>query len=243
MYKAATLFWTSRGFAVVDVFYGGSTGYGRPYRDALKGQWGIADVEDCVAAARFLADRGDVDPDRLAIRGGSAGGYTTLAALTFQPDVFAAGLSHFGIADLELIHKDGHKFESRYDEGLIAPYDTEEGRQVFHDRSPIHFFDRVRAPMLILQGLEDRVVPPSQVDAMEEMLDPRGVPYVALRFEGEGHGFRRAETRRAAYEAELGFLGRVFGFTPADDVPPLEIPGLDEFRAATSRGTGGGATT
>jgi dipeptidyl aminopeptidase/acylaminoacyl peptidase len=236
-------FFTSRGIAVVDVDYRGSTGYGRPYRDALKGQWGIADVEDCVAAARFLADRGDVDPDRLAIRGGSAGGYTTLAALTFQPDVFAAGLSHFGIADLELIHKDGHKFESRYDEGLIAPYHTEEGRQVFHDRSPIHFFDRVRAPMLILQGLEDRVVPPSQVDAMEEMLDPRGVPYVALRFEGEGHGFRRADTRRAAYEAELGFLGRVFGFTPADDVPRLEIPGLDEFRAATSRGTGGGATT
>ena len=224
-------FFTSRGIAVVDVDYRGSTGYGRPYRDALKGQWGIADVEDCVAAAQHLVAEGLVDPARLAIRGGSAGGYTTLAALTFRPEVFAAGLSHFGIADLELIHVDGHKFESRYDEGLLGPWDTEAGRRVFRDRSPIHFLERVRAPMLIFQGLDDRVVPPSQVDAMEAAFAPRGIPYVAMRFEGEGHGFRKVETKRAVYAAEIAFLGRVFGFTPADDVPAIDVPGLDAWEA------------
>jgi dipeptidyl aminopeptidase/acylaminoacyl peptidase len=229
-------FLTSRGIAVVDVDYRGSSGYGRPYRDALKGAWGIADVEDCVAAARHLVDQGLVDPARLAIRGGSAGGYTTLAALTFRPEVFAAGLSHFGIADLELIHADGHKFESRYDEGLLGPWDTEEGRRIFRERSPIHYLDRVRAPMLIFQGLDDRVVPPSQVDAMEAAFAPRGIPYVAMRFDGEGHGFRKAETKRAVYAAELAFLGRVFGFTPADDVPPLDVPGLETFRAGLAAG-------
>jgi dipeptidyl aminopeptidase/acylaminoacyl peptidase len=219
-------FFTSRGIAVVDVDYRGSTGYGRPYRDALRGQWGIADVEDCVAAARYLVDRGDVDPKRLAIRGGSAGGYTTLAALTFQPEVFAAGISHFGIADLELIHQDGHKFESRYDEGLLAPW-TEEGRKVFHDRSPIHFLDRCEAPMLLFQGLDDKVVPPSQLDAMVEAFTARGVPHVAMTFEGEGHGFRKAESRRATYRAELGFLACVFDFEPADPgIEPLDIPGF-----------------
>ena len=224
-------FFTSRGIAVVDVDYRGSSGYGRPYRDALKGQWGIADVEDCVAAALHLVAEGLVDPARLAIRGGSAGGYTTLAALTFRPEVFAAGLSHFGIADLELIHVDGHKFESRYDEGLLGPWDTDEGRRIFRERSPIHFLDRVRAPMLIFQGLDDRVVPPSQVDAMEAAFKPRGIPYVAMRFEGEGHGFRKAESKRAVYATELAFLGRVFGFTPADDVPEIDVPGLDAWEA------------
>ena len=217
-------FFTSRGIAVVDIDYRGSNGYGRPYRDALQGQWGIADVEDCVAAARFLVDRGSADPARMAIRGGSAGGYTTLAALTFRPEVFAAGISHYGIADLELIHLDGHKFESRYDEGLLAPWP--EGRQVFRERSPIHALDRIRAPMLITQGLDDKVVPPSQVDAMEAAFHGRGVPHAVLRFEGEGHGFRRAETKRTVYAAELSFLGQVFGFTPADDIEPLPIPGL-----------------
>jgi dipeptidyl aminopeptidase/acylaminoacyl peptidase len=217
-------FFTSRGIAVVDVDYRGSTGYGRPYRDALKGRWGIVDVEDCVAAARFLVERGSVDGSRLAIRGGSAGGFTTLAALTFRPEVFAAGISHYGIADLELIHHDGHKFESRYDEGLLAPWP--EGRSVFRERSPIHVFDRIRAPMLIFQGLDDRVVPPSQVDAMVGPLHERGIPHATMTFEGEGHGFRRAETRRATYAAELSFLGQVFGFVPADDVPRLVIEHL-----------------
>jgi len=220
-------FFTSRGFGVVDVDYRGSTGYGRPYRDALNGQWGIVDVDDCVAAARFLVDRGEVDPQRLVIRGGSAGGYTTLAALAFKPDVFAAGISHFGIADLELIHKDGHKFESRYDEGLLAPW-TAEGRETFRDRSPIHHLGRMRAPILLFQGLDDKVVPPSQLDTMEEAFTERGLPFVAFRFEGEGHGFRRSETRETAYRAEIGFLARVLGFTPAGDdgIEPMEIKGL-----------------
>jgi dipeptidyl aminopeptidase/acylaminoacyl peptidase len=217
-------FFTSRGVAVVDVDYRGSTGYGRPYRDALNGQWGVADVDDCVAAARFLVDRGSVDGARMAIRGGSAGGFTTLACLAFRPDVFAAGISRYGIADLELIHEDTHKFESRYEEQLVAPWP--EGRHVFRDRSPIHALDRVRAPMLLLQGLDDRVVPPSQLDTMEAVFAAHGVPHVAVRFEGEGHGFRRAETRRAAARLELGFLARVFGFMPADGIEPLDIPGL-----------------
>jgi dipeptidyl aminopeptidase/acylaminoacyl peptidase len=229
-------FFTSRGIAVVDVDYRGSTGYGRRYRDALKGAWGIADVDDCAAAARFLADRGSVDPARMAIRGGSAGGYTALAALTFRPEVFAAGISHYGIADLELIHRDGHKFESRYDEGLLASWP--EGRQVFHDRSPIHFLDRVRAPVLVFQGLDDRVVPPSQLAAMVAAFTAMGLPHVAMSFEGEGHGFRRAETRRAVYMAELAFLGRVFGFRPTDELPPLEIPGLAAPPAATGEPPG-----
>jgi dipeptidyl aminopeptidase/acylaminoacyl peptidase len=168
----------------------------------------------------------------MAIRGGSAGGYTTLAALAFRPEVFAAGISHFGIADLELIHVDGHKFEARYDEGLLAPWP--EGRQVFRDRSPIHFLDRIRAPMLVFQGLDDKVVPPSQLEAMIAAFTARGIPHVAMTFEGEGHGFRRADTRRAVYRAELAFLGRVFGFTPAGDVEPLVIPGLPETQPARS---------
>jgi dipeptidyl aminopeptidase/acylaminoacyl peptidase len=139
--------------------------------------------------------------------------------------VFAAGISHYGIADLELIHRDGHKFESRYDEGLVAPW-TPAGREVFRDRSPIHHLGRMRAPILLFQGLDDKVVPPSQLDVMEEAFRERGLPYVAYRFPGEGHGFRRAENRRTSYEAELAFLGRVLGFTPADDVPPVEVPGL-----------------
>jgi dipeptidyl aminopeptidase/acylaminoacyl peptidase len=151
-------------------------------------------------------------------------GYTTLAALTFRPEVFAAGISHYGIADLELIHADSHKFEARYEESLVAPWAT--GRQVYRDRSPIHFLDRVRAPMLLCQGLDDKVVPPTQLDAMVAAFAARGLPHVALTFEGEGHGFRRAETKRAVYRAELAFLGRVFGFTPADDIEPMEIPGL-----------------
>jgi dipeptidyl aminopeptidase/acylaminoacyl peptidase len=218
-------FFTSRGIAVVDVDYRGSSGYGRPYRDALKGQWGIADVEDCVSAARFLVERGSVDPARMTIRGGSAGGFTALAALAFRPDAFAAGISYYGIADLELIHVDGHKFESRYDEGLLAPW-TPEGRAVFRERSPIHFLDRVRAPVLLFQGLDDRVVPPSQLDAMVAAFRAQRVPHVARTFEGEGHGFRRADTKRVVFRTELAFLGRVFGFEPDDDLPELEIPGL-----------------
>lgn len=216
--------YTSRGIAVLDVDYRGSTGYGKAYRDALKLNLGVADVDDTTAAARFLAERGDVDPARMAVCGGSAGGYTTLACLAFRPEVFAAGISLFGIADLELIHQDSHKFEARYDEWHVGPWDGDHA--VWRERSPIHSLDRIRAPLLIMQGLDDKVVPPSQVDAMERVFAGTGLPYVALRFEGEGHGFRRAETKRAQYRAEIGFLARVFGFTPADGIEPLEVPGL-----------------
>ena len=216
--------YTSRGIAVVDVDYRGSTGYGRPYRDALQGQWGLVDVDDCVAAARYLVARGDADPERLVIRGGSAGGYTSLAALAFQPDVFAAGISLFGIADLALIHQDGHKFESRYDEGLLAPWP--EGQAVFAERSPIHFLERFRAPMLLFQGLDDKVVPPSQLDTIEAGFTSSGLPHVAVRFAGEGHGFRRADSQRTQLRTELGFLGRVFGFQPADGIDLVDVPGL-----------------
>jgi dipeptidyl aminopeptidase/acylaminoacyl peptidase len=222
--KLDRAFFTSRGIAVVDVNYRGSNGYGRPFRDALNGGWGRVDVDDAVAAAQYLAGRGDVDPRRMAIRGGSAGGFTTMACLAFRPEVFAAGISLFGIADLELIHEDTHKFESRYEEQLVAPWG--EDRTVWRERSPIHALDAIAAPLLLLQGLDDRVVPPSQLDVVEAAFQRRGHPYVAIRFEGEGHGFRKAESRRADYRAEIGFLGRVFGFTPADGIPVLDVPGL-----------------
>ncbi len=232
-----TAFWTSRGVAVVDVDYRGSTGYGRPYREALNGQWGIADVDDCVAAATFLADRGSVDRTRMAITGGSAGGYTTLACLTFRPGVFAAGISSYGIGDLEVLQGDGHKFEARYADRLVAPWP--DGRAVYHERSPVHHLDRMRAPMLIFQGADDRIVPPSQAEAMVVALAARGIPHAAMTFEGEGHGFRRAETKRALMAAELSFLGQVLGFAPADDIEPLEISGLsapgDRLPASTTR--------
>lgn len=218
------VFFTSRGIAVVDVDYRGSDGYGRAYRDALNGGWGEVDVDDAAAAARFLAERGDVDPARMAIAGGSAGGFTALACLAFRPDVFAAGISRYGIADLELIHEDTHKFESGYEEGLVGPWEGD--RAVWRERSPIHALDRIRAPLLLLQGLDDRVVPPSQLDAMEAAFAARGHPHLAIRFEGEGHGFRRADTRRVQYRTELAFLARVLGFTPADGIEPLDLPGL-----------------
>jgi dipeptidyl aminopeptidase/acylaminoacyl peptidase len=219
---------TSRGLAVVDVDYGGSTGYGRAYRQALRGAWGVVDVDDCVAAARFLVDRGDVDPRRLAIEGGSAGGFTTLAALAFR-DTFSAGISRFGVGDLETLASDTHKFESRYMDGLIGPYP--EAAELYRTRSPIHAVDRIACPVLVLQGLEDRVVPPAQAEAIVAALAAKGIPHAYLAFEGEGHGFRGAAAIRASLEAELAFLGAVFGFTPADDLAPLELPGLDGWLA------------
>jgi dipeptidyl aminopeptidase/acylaminoacyl peptidase len=219
-----TAFWTSRGVAVVDVDYRGSTGYGRAYREALGGSWGIVDVDDCVAAARYLADRGDVDGARMAITGGSAGGFTTLACLVFRPGVFAAGISEYGVADLEALAADTHKFEARYLDRLVAPWP--EGRDVYRARSPIHHLDRMAAPMLVLQGMEDRVVPPNQAEAMVAALAARGIPHAVRYFDGEGHGFRRAETKRAALEAKLSFLGQVLGFVPADDLPALRIEGI-----------------
>ncbi|HLB61212.1 MAG TPA: S9 family peptidase [Actinomycetota bacterium] len=216
-------FWTTRGFAVVDVNYGGSTGHGRGYRERLKGSWGIVDVADCINAALHLADAGEADPKRLAIRGGSAGGYTTLCALTFH-DLFAAGTSYFGVADAAALARDTHKFESRYLDGLIGPYP--EAAEVYRERSPIHFADKLSCPVLILQGLEDEVVPASQAEKMVGALKEKGLPYAYLAFEGEQHGFRMAENIRRCYEAELSFYAQVFGFELAGDVPWLEVANL-----------------
>lgn len=218
---------TSRGIAVVDVDYGGSAGYGRAFRRELDGAWGIVDVDDCVAAARFLADRRDVDPERIAIAGGSAGGYTTLAALAFR-DVFAAGISRFGVGDLETMARDTHKFESRYLDRLVGPYP--EAAQIYHERSPVHFLDRISCPVLVMQGLDDKVVPPSQAEAIVEALAAKGIPYAYLAFEGEGHGFRGASAIRRSLEAELSFLAQVFDFELAEPIEPIELVGLAAWR-------------
>lgn len=213
-------YWTSRGFAVLDVNYGGSTGYGTAYRRRLNGRWGVVDVDDCVNGARYLADRGEVDGNRLAIRGGSAGGYTTLAALTFR-DAFKAGASHYGISDLEAMARDTHKFESRYLDTLIGPYP--ERRDLYVERSPIHHTDRLSSPLILFQGLEDKIVPPNQAEMMRDALRDKGLPVAYVAFEGEQHGFRKAENIRRALDGELYFYSRVFGFDLADPVEPVPI--------------------
>jgi dipeptidyl aminopeptidase/acylaminoacyl peptidase len=215
-------FWTSRGFGVVDVNYRGSSGYGRAYREKLRGTWGVVDTDDCVAAARYLAEAGEVDGDRLAIRGGSAGGYATLCALVFHDD-FAVGASYYGVADTETLARDTHKFESRYLDGLIGPYP--ERADLYRERSPIHFVERLRAPVILFQGLEDEVVPPNQAETMVAALKANGVPHAYLAFEGEQHGFRRSETEIRCLEAELYFYGAILGFEPADDLEPVDIVG------------------
>jgi dipeptidyl aminopeptidase/acylaminoacyl peptidase len=217
----ATLFWTTRGVGVVDVNYGGSTGFGRGYRNLLRGAWGIVDVEDCIAAAHHLAAGGEVDGNRLAIHGGSAGGYTTLCALAFHPDAFGAGASYYGVADAATLARDTHKFESRYLDRLIGPWP--EAEELYRERSPIHFADRIRAPVLLLQGLEDEVVPPAQAEAMAVALLNNGVPHAVLMFEGEQHGFRRADTIIRSLEAELSFYGQVFGFQPAEEIDEVRL--------------------
>jgi len=217
------LYWTSRGFGIVDVNYRGSSGYGRAYRNRLRGQWGAFDSEDCVAAARFLAESGEADGERLAIRGGSAGGYATLCCLVFH-DEFATGASYYGVADAETLATDTHKFESRYLDGLIGPYP--ERADLYRERSPIHFVERLRAPVILFQGLEDEIVPPSQAETMVAALRANGVPYAYLAFEGEQHGFRQAETEIRCLEAELAFYGRILSFAPADELAPLAIDGL-----------------
>ncbi len=217
-------FWTSRGFALVDVDYGGSTGYGRAYRERLNGNWGIVDTRDCVKAAEHLRDQGLVDGNRLAIRGGSAGGYTTLCALAFH-DVFHVGASYFGVGDAEALMRDTHKFESRYGHHLYGG-SVEEAAEIYRARSPINATDRISCPMILLQGLEDRVVSPAQAEQMIAALEAKGLPYAYVAFEGEQHGFRKAENIRRAAEAELYFYARVFGFEPADDIEPVEIANL-----------------
>jgi dipeptidyl aminopeptidase/acylaminoacyl peptidase len=219
-----TQYYTSRGFAVVAVNYGGSTGHGRAYRERLNGQWGVVDVDDCSNAALYLAKQGRVDSKRMAIRGGSAGGYTTLACLTFR-DTFHVGASYFGISDLEALALETHKFESRYLDRLVGPYP--ERRDLYVARSPIHFTDRLSCPMILLQGLEDKVVPPNQAERMAEALKQKGLPVAYVPFEGEQHGFRRAENIQRSLEAELYFYSRVFGFTPHPPVEPVPIDNSD----------------
>jgi len=216
-------FWTSRGIAVVDVNYGGSTGHGREYRERLNGTWGIIDVEDCANAARYLVERGDVDGNRLAISGGSAGGWTTLCALTFT-DLFHAGVSHFGVSDAGALARDTHKFESRYLDGLIGPYPERE--DLYRERSPIDNAERLSCPVIFLQGLEDRIVPPDQSARMAAAIRDKGIPVALLEFPGEQHGFRRAENVKRALEAELHFYGRVLKFIPADEIEPVTIDNL-----------------
>ena len=221
-------FWTSRGFAVVDVDYGGSTGYGREYRRRLDGQWGVVDLDDCVNAAQHLASLERVDARRMVVRGGSAGGYTTLCALAFR-QVFAAGASYYGVADLEMLAADTHKFESRYLDRLIGPYPEE--RRLYRERSPIHFADRIGVPVILFQGTEDAVVPPAQAEVLVAALRRNRVPFSYLTFEGEQHGFRKASTIRRAVEAELWFYGQVLGFDPADAIEPVEIENRNRLSA------------
>ncbi len=217
-------FWTSRGFAVFDAEYGGSTGYGRDYRERLKGNWGIVDVDDCCNGALYLVEKGLADRDRLAIRGRSAGGYTTLTCLTFRPDVFKAGASHYGLSDLEFFAKDTHKFESRYLSTLVGPYPLR--KDLYAQRSPIHFINNISAPVILLQGDEDRVVPPSQAQMMFDALKAKGQPVAFILFHGEQHGFRRAENIKRSLEAELYFYSRIFGFDLPEQVEPVEIQNL-----------------
>ena len=216
-------YWTSRGFAVVDVNYGGSTGYGREYRNRLQGTWGIMDVSDCVNAASYLVEEGRVGKNKLAIRGGSAGGYTTLCALTFH-DQFKAGASYYGVSDLEALTKETHKFESHYLDNLVGPYP--ERREVYVERSPIYYVDQLSCPVIFFQGLDDKVVPPNQAEMMVEALRRKGIPVAYLAFEGEQHGFRSAKNIKRALDSELYFYSKIFGFSVADPGEPIAIENL-----------------
>ena len=221
--RLSVQYWTSRGVAVLDVNYGGSTGYGREYRERLSGRWGVVDVDDCVNGAKYLTRRGLVDGDRLAITGGSAGGYTTLCALTFR-DAFKAGASHYGVSDLEALEVDTHKFESRYTHKLVAPYP--ERADLYRERSPINHTNHLSAPVIFFQGLEDKIVPPNQAEMMVNALRAKGLPVAYITFEGEQHGFRQAANIKRSLDGELYFYSRVFGFEPADAIEPVLIENL-----------------
>lgn len=222
-YDAKIQYYTSRGIAVMDVNYRGSTGYGRAYRQRLNGQWGVADVDDCANAALYLVNRGEVDENRLMITGGSAGGYTTLCALTFR-DVFKAGASRYGIGDLETMVVDTHKFESRYLDNLVGPYP--EKHELYQERSAINYTDQLKCPMIFFQGSEDKIVPPNQSQTMYKAVKAKGLPVAYLEFEGEQHGFRKAENIKRALDGELYFYSRVFGFELAEPIEPVPIDNL-----------------
>ena len=222
-FRLSTQFWTTRGFAVCDVNYGGSTGYGREYRNRLRDNWGVVDVDDAANAAIYLAKDGKVDRDKLLIRGGSAGGYTTLACLAFR-DVFRAGASLYGISDLALMAQDTHKFESRYLDRLVGPYPAAEQR--YRERSPIHHLPGFNEPVILLQGLEDKIVPPNQAKLILDSLKSRGIPVAYIPFEGEQHGFRRAENIIRAQEAELYFYSKILDFPLPEEIEPVEIYNL-----------------
>ena len=223
-FKSAVQFWTTRGFAVVDVNYGGSTGFGRAYRERLRGQWGVVDLQDAVAAVDYLASQGWVDGKRVVIRGGSAGGFTVLSALAFT-NRFAAGINYYGVADLETLAVDTHKFESRYLDGLVAA--LPEGRELYRARSPAHHMARCRSALITFQGTADQAVPPQQSRAIVEAAKAAGCPVAYLEFEGEGHGFRKGPNIVLALEHELVFLGCVFGYQPAEDLEPIEISNFE----------------
>jgi dipeptidyl aminopeptidase/acylaminoacyl peptidase len=225
VFNPGILYWTTRGFAVLDVNYGGSTGYGRAYRDRLKGQWGVVDLDDCVNGARYLAQQGQVDGNRLTITGGSAGGYTTLCAVTFR-DAFRAGASHFGVSDLSALARDTHKFESRYLDQMVGPYPERE--DLYQARSPIYHVDQLRTPVIFFQGLEDPIVPPNQAETMVEALRAKGVAVAYLAYPGESHGFRQAAHIKRSLEAELAFFGRILGYVPADEIDPVQIDNLPD---------------
>jgi dipeptidyl aminopeptidase/acylaminoacyl peptidase len=233
-------YWTSRGFAVADVDYGGSSGYGRAYRKLLDGRWGIVDVEDCCAAAEYLADSGLVDGDRLAIRGGSAGGFTTLAALAFT-DTFDVGANFYGVSDMAAIAQDTHKFESRYLDSLVGPWP--EAKQIYAERSPINHVEGFTVPLITFQGLDDEVVPPSQSEGIMKALDVAHVPHTYLAFEGEQHGFRKEATIRSVLDAELSFYGQVFAFDPAGVTEPIVIVHADALDRHRGQRTSGDSET
>jgi dipeptidyl aminopeptidase/acylaminoacyl peptidase len=224
-FAIAVQLFTSRGYAILDVDYGGSTGYGKAYRKRLEGEWGVVDVDDCVNGAAWLAEQGLVDGDRLAIRGGSASGYTTLCAVTFR-DRFKAGTSYFGIGDLETFDTQTHKFESRYTGSLVGPYP--EAKQLYHDRSPLNFADQISCPVLVLQGADDQIVPAAQAEQIVDALWERHLPHAYLLFPGEDHGFRAAANIIRSFEAELSFYGQIFGFEPADPIEPIEVQFLGD---------------
>ncbi len=217
-------FYTSRGFAVLEINYGGSAGYGREYRNRLRGEWGVVDVDDAVNGARYLVQQGLADGERTIVRGGSAGGFTTFAALAFR-DVFKAGSSLYGISDLEFWDQETHKFEAHYCSTLIGPYP--EQTALYRERSPIHRAGEINVPLLIFQGLDDKVVPPNQSRFVADALRARGVPVAHIEFEGEAHGFRSFATNVRVHQTELAFFGQVFGFDPADELPPVHIDNLD----------------